>query len=339
MTGKTCERDVCQRVRRVHNRVRTMNESQVVLLIGSLLAAAFLWVGTGSPLYYAKGPRGAIAHSSHRRRFVEHAIPLHAPIYVVGPARERADVVAPEIAAQKEAPLFLVSVRSEESVKYSLSRWSWFWWALGLLVASVPLVIALADGADHAWKTSPAKGALLLTTYLVIWATTWIWMVYNSLVGLRERVRQGYSLIDVQLKRRHDLLPSLVSAVAGLSAHEREVQETLASLRAQMSASPRGSAGADFSGVAGQLRVVTERYPSITAQGSFAALQRELIETEQRIALARAYYNDIATQFATRLQIVPDGFVARLGSMKPEPLLAAANFERAAVNVKLSDVA
>jgi hypothetical protein len=89
--------------------------------------------------------------------------------------------------------------------------------------------------------------------------------------------------------------------------------------------------------VAAALRAVVEKYPELIAQESFARLQRELVETEQRIALARIYYNDIATQFATRLEQVPDRWVARLGGMRPEALLQAENFERATVQVKFAD--
>jgi len=108
-------------------------------------------------------------------------------------------------------------------------------------------------------------------------------------------------------------------------------------LRAQAIATPVGVSGPDFEGVARQVRVVMEKYPQLTAQPAFAALHEQLVESEQRIALARAYYNEIATQFATRLEIVPDRWVGRLGGMQPEPLLQAAGFERAVVPVKLAD--
>ena len=172
--------------------------------------------------------------------------------------------------------------------------------------------------------------------YLFLWASVWVWMVFNSIVGLRQRVRQGWSLIDVQLKRRHDLIPNLVAAVSGLTAHEQATQTALAALRAQASATPPGVSGPDYAGLAGALRVVVEKYPQLTAQESFTRLQHALVETEQRVALARTYYNDIATHFATRLEQVPDRWVARLGAMRPEPLLAAENFERAAVTVKFA---
>lgn len=295
-------------------------------------------VGDNHPLYYDKGPREAVSDSDHQRRFTEQAIPLHASIYVVGPARERRDVVAPEIAAQRDAPLFLISMRTEERVKSGLARWSWFWWMLGLLFAGVPLMLAFYPEATNG-EITPGPAGLILLAYLAIWTGTWTWMVYNSLVGLRERVRQGGSLIDVQLKRRHDLIPGLSAAVSALGTHERETQEAVATLRAQLTATPPGAQGPDFAGVAGTLRAVVERYPALKAQVGFTALHSQLVETEQRIALARAYYNEIATQFTTRLQTVPDTFVARLGAMRPEPLLAAADFERAAVNVKLSEAA
>lgn len=293
-------------------------------------------VDDSHPLYYAKGPRDAVSHSDYRRRFVEEAIPLHAPVYVVGPARERSDLVAPEIAAQDDAPLYLISVRTEERVKSGLAGWSWFWWVLGLIVAGVPLMIAFSPEA-HEWQTTPARAALLLAAYLAVWAGAWVWMVYNSLVGLRERVRQGASLIDVQLKRLHDLIPGLAAAVTALGTHERETQEAVAALRAQLTATPAGVQGPDFAGVAGSLRAVIERYPDLKARSGFAELHSQLVETEQRIALARSYYNDIATQFATRLEIVPDHWVGRLGAMRPEPLLQAAGFERTAVPVRLTE--
>ena len=290
----------------------------------------------GHPLYYAKGPPDSVMHSDHVRRFVENGIPLHAPLYIVGPARERADVVAPEIASHDDADAFLISTRTEDKVRSGLAGWSWFWWAIGLLITGIPLLLVVFN--TELSNPPPIEITLIPPAgYLLVWTTCWIWMVYNSLVGLRERVRQGWSLIDVQLKRRHDLIPAMAASVSALGSHEREVQEALAALRSQATATPPGVRGPDFDGLAGQVRVVMEKYPQLTAQPAFAALHKELVETEQRIALARSYYNDIATQFATRLEVVPDRWVGRLGAMRPEPLLEAGGFERAAVPVKLAN--
>lgn len=288
-------------------------------------------VTRGDPLYYGKGPQRAVADSDHRRRFSETGLPLHARLYVVGAARERTDVVAPEIAASKDAALFLISTRTEEKVESGLAGWSWFWWVLGLLAAGAPLGVALADGGGL-----PAWFIMLPACFLLFWGSGWVWMVFNSLVALRQRVRSGWSLVDVQLKRRADLTPGLVAIVSGLTGHEKETQAALAALRAQASATPPGVNGPDHAGLVGALRVVVENYPQLTAQAGFARLNRELVETEQRVALARTYYNDIATHFATRLEQVPDRWVARLGVMRPEPLLAAENFERAPMAVKFA---
>lgn len=292
-------------------------------------------VGRGDQLYYAKGPAGSIPDSDHRRRFVERGLPLHEPLYVIGRARERDDLVAAEIAAAPAATIFLISVRSEEKVKSTMGRWAWLWGILGFIVACAPFIIAALDkNHDLASRLRPIALVPPLL-YLGAWGLGWIWMVYNSLVSLRQRVRQGWSLIDVQLKRRHDLIPQIVSAVTTLSSHEQVVQTTLAGLRAQLIATAPGVAGPDFSGVAASVRAVVEKYPQLTAQPGFTALQKELIETEQRVALAKTYYNDIATQFTTRLQIVPDRWIAMLGAFRPEPLLQAADFERATVQVAL----
>ena len=290
----------------------------------------------GDPLYYGKGPPGSIPDSDHRRRFFEQAIPLHAPLYVIGPARERADLVAPEIAANPEAEIFLISTRSEEKVKSAMGGWAWFWGVLGLIASCVPLLVVLADHPSG--EPAPLSPPLFAPTagYVVAWMLGWLWMVHNSLVGLRERVRQGWSLIDIQLKRRHDLIPRLAAAVSALSTHEAAVQAAVARLRTQLDATAPGVAGADFAGLAATVRGVVERYPQLKAQTGFTVLQSELIQTEQRIALARAYYNDIATEFATRLQVVPDRWVAALRTMQPEALLQAEDFERAVVKVDLA---
>ncbi len=288
----------------------------------------------GDGLYYAKGPQSTVPDSDHRRRFSEFGLPLHGPLYIVGTARERADVVAPEIAAGKDAAMFLISTRSEEKVETGFAVWSWFWWALGLLLTGLAFFISLAN--PRAYGTPPSSALLAAPPgmYLLLWALGWVGMAFNSLVGLRNRVRQGWSLIEVQLKRRHDLIPNLVATLTGLAAHEQSVQTALAALRAQATATPPGADGPDFAGVTGALRVVVEQYPQLTAQNGFARLHDALVETEQRIALARTYYNDVATHYATRLEQVPDSWVAKLGAMHPEPLLAAVGFERAPLKVK-----
>lgn len=291
-------------------------------------------VSRADPMYLSKAPLHEVKGTTGIRRFTESGLALHAPLFIVGQARERQDVVAPEIAASKDAALFLISAFSKKLVQTGYSLYSWLAWGAGLLFA------AAAGYFGHDQPNGPqghhAGLIIALVLYLGIWGVAWAWMVFNSLVGLRARVRQGWSLIDVELKRRNDLIPGLVSAVSALSAHEAGIQETVAALRSQQTATPPGQAGTDIGGLAPTLRVVAERYPNLVAQESFSRLQKQLVETEQRIALARGYYNDIATQFATRVEQVPDRWLAGVGGLHAEPLLEAAGFERAPVKVNLA---
>lgn len=290
-------------------------------------------VGRSHPLYYGRGPDGAVANSTGTRRFVEKGIPLHAAVFALAHAREREDVVAPMLAKEKGVE-FLLSCRGEAAVQRGLAAGSWATWVLGL--AAMPAAIYF--GRDPvAPGTALVQGGLALSAaYLLVWSACWVWMVHNSLVNLRERVRQGWSLVEVQLKRRHDLIPQLESVVRALAAHEQDVQTVLAALRAQAGATRPGEPGADHAALAPTVRALAEAYPDLVAAGGFSDLQRELVTTEQRIALARTYYNDIATQYATRLQQVPDRWVGGLRDLKPEPLLAAADFERASVQVSFA---
>jgi hypothetical protein len=271
--------------------------------------------------------------STGTRRFTEDAIPLHAQLYAIGTARERADVVAPEI-AKGDGGEFILSCRGEEAVTRGLAWGSWLTWAAGLV--AVPAGIYLSFGENPRPDGLPVFLALAGMGYCGLWGLGWVWMVHDSLIGLRERVRRGWSLIEVELKRRHDLLPGIIATVEGLAGHESEAQRAVAALRAQAIATKPGLPGPEFTGVAVELRAVVERYPELVAQEGFAALHRELVTTEQRIALARGYYNDIATNYMTRLERVPDCWVARVRGLRPEPLLTVAEFERAVVPVRLA---
>ncbi len=292
--------------------------------------------GRSDPLYYGKGPPHAVAHSDHRRRFTEHAIPLHTSVYVMGPSRERRDVVAPEVASDPQSSMFLISTKTEEAICAGLAR---RFWGLGLL--GLVLSVGAWIGRDLIIDSPPAESVPVYASvgggYLAAWLFGWVWMAYNSMIDLRQRVRQAWANVDVQLKRRADLIPSLVRVVEGLRDHERRVQTELAELRNQAGATAPGDTGPDPRGCAGLVRAVVERYPELRANDAFMSLQRSLADTEQRIALARGYFNEIATFYNSRLEIVPDRFLAALARMKPRPLIVATDFERAPVEVKLAD--
>lgn len=291
--------------------------------------------GQGDPLYYTKGPATAVSDSDHRRRFVEKAIPLHARLYVVGQARERDDVIAPEIAADQHAPMFLISTRSEEQVS---RRLGWTFWLLALLGAALAVggFVVRDARANRELVAFIPTYATAAGVYLGAWFIGWLVMAYNSLVGLRQRVRQAWANVNVQLRRRADLITNLVAGVKGLRDYEMETQTELAHLRAQLTATAPGEPGPDHQACAKTIAGLTERYPQLRASEAFLGLQRGLSDTEQRIALARSYFNDIATFYNTHLETIPDRFICALGGMKPQALMTAGDFERAPVEVNLS---
>jgi hypothetical protein len=214
------------------------------------------------PLYFGKGPRREIANTTHTRRFRESLIPLHATLYIMGHAREREDIVAAEIAHDKSAPMYLISTSTEEQLSRRYAIWSWFWILFGLAAAVVGAVIwQIQSNAGFRWQPVVIAAAI----FAGVLALGWIWTVYNSLIDLRNRVGQGQSQVDVQLKRRHDLIPNLVNAVQGYRDHESETQQLVTELRNQQQATPPGAIGPDLKGVAPTLKLTVERYPEFKA--------------------------------------------------------------------------
>ncbi|MES2696038.1 MAG: LemA family protein [Verrucomicrobiota bacterium] len=293
--------------------------------------------GPGDPMYFGRGRSGAIAHSTHERLFVEVGVALHTPLTVLGQARERKDAVAAEIAADKEAPLFTITTRSDKKLRwdyqFGLAGWAFLGalplaWLLALQPEFQRAISLSFSHVKFGWEWYAMGGA-----YAFAVMAMWVWMVFNALVDLRNRVRQGWSQVEVQLQRRQDLIPNLVNVVKGFRGHEQGLQTELADLRSQLAATPPGRAGADFHGVRRTVLTMAERYPDLKADQHFLALQRSLSETEERIALARGYFNDIASAYNTQLEVVPENLVAKLGGMRPQALLLAEDFERAPVSL------
>jgi LemA protein len=167
-------------------------------------------------------------------------------------------------------------------------------------------------------------GLLVLVVLAVIGLALVVWVVgiYNGLVRLRNEVKNAWAQIDVQLKRRHDLIPNLVETVKGYTTHERETLENVTKARAQaMDASgvaERGQAEGMLSQALGQLRVVVEAYPDLKANTNFLALQEELTSTENKIGFARQFYNDQVLQLNNKIQMFPSNIVAGIFSFKQE---------------------
>lgn len=286
--------------------------------------------GRGETLYFAKGPSSEIADSNGRRRFHERAIPLNAELFITGHARERSDIVAPEIASDSTQDMFLISCQGEAKVQRG---YRWQFWLCGLVMLVGLPVAWLIQAQPDDWTQEIPLLAGFVAALLATWLTGWLWMAFNSLVQLRNRTAQGWSLIDVQLKRRADLIPRLVEVVKGLRDHERTVQTEVAALRSQAVATAPGQPGPDIAGAKPLIISIAERYPELKSSDAFLRLQRELSDTETRIALARDYYNSIATHLNTRLEIIPDRWFAPLAGLRPQALLAVESFERAPAKI------
>jgi LemA protein len=146
--------------------------------------------------------------------------------------------------------------------------------------------------------------------------------IYNSLVGLRNQMRNSWSQIDVQLKRRHDLIPNLVETAKGYMKHERETLEAVTQARnAAVDASGKGvgqqaKAEGALSGFLTRFFAVAENYPDLKANQNFLALQEELTSTENKISFARQFYNDSVMMLNNKVQMFPSNLVAGMTGFK-----------------------
>ncbi len=293
-------------------------------------------VTSGDALYYGKGPAEAIANSTGKRCFSEQAISLHQPVYVVGPARERDDCVATEIAYQAGTPMFMISTSTEESHQ---SSGLWKFWGLGLLAVLIPVGIGIALVQN---ETDPRAllgiPAAMGGSVLVVWGIGWLWMVFNSLVGLKNRVKMAAANIDVELKRRFDLIPQLLRVIEGMQKHESQVLETTALLRNQAMVDSLPQDGSrPAKACTQQLIGLTERYPELKTNELFLKLHQNLVETEQRIALARNYYNDVGETHNNRRERFPEKVIAAIAGMSLIPPFQADDFERNRIEINLAE--
>ncbi len=179
--------------------------------------------------------------------------------------------------------------------------------------------------------------ALIVALGVLVVLGLWVIYAYNSLIRVRNEAETGWANIDVQLRRRADLIPNLVEAVKGYAAHEREVFDEVTRARAAvMSASgPQQAAEAnDLLGAAlGRLFAVAEAYPQLRASENFMQLQEELTDTEDKVAAARRYYNATVLRFNTRQQTFPTLLVARLFRFQPREFFEAGEDAEAPVGV------
>jgi LemA protein len=177
----------------------------------------------------------------------------------------------------------------------------------------------------------------LLVVIVIVWAA----VTYNRLVRLRNQVDASWAQIDVQLKRRYDLIPNLVETVKGYAAHERGTLEAVVSARGTAMAAAQTPGLADraeaeilLTQTLGRLFALAEAYPDLKANQNFAALQAELAGTEDKIAYARQFFNSAVQSFNTAVQTLPTNIIAGVGGFRTRDFFQTAGGERGPVQVR-----
>jgi LemA protein len=155
---------------------------------------------------------------------------------------------------------------------------------------------------------------LLVLLGIIVLVVVWLVGMYNSLVGLRNQVKNAWAQIDVQLKRRHDLIPNLVETAKGYMQHERGTLETVTNARSKAmgadSVGDKAKAEGELSGAISRFMLVVENYPDLKANQNFLALQEELTSTENKIAFSRQAYNDQVLFYNNKIQMFPSSIIA-----------------------------
>ena len=157
---------------------------------------------------------------------------------------------------------------------------------------------------------------------IVVLAVGFFVGAYNSLVGLRNRVKNAWSQIDVQLKRRHDLIPNLVETAKGYMTHERETLAAVTEARSRAmgagTVAEKGAAESQLTQALSRFLVSVEAYPDLKANQNFLALQEELTSTENKIAFARQSYTDAVNFYNNKIEMFPSNVVAGMFNFRPE---------------------
>jgi LemA protein len=178
---------------------------------------------------------------------------------------------------------------------------------------------------------------LIVIAVIAVVLVAWVIGMYNALARARIRVKESWSGIDVQLKRRSSLIPNLVETVKGYAAHEKETLENVTRARAMLdrAATPGQAAQADnmLTGALRSLFAVSEAYPDLKANQNFQSLQDQLTDTEEKIAYARQFYNRNVLDYNNRTQTVPTVFIASMFGFREEEFFEAEEEARGDVRV------
>jgi LemA protein len=165
----------------------------------------------------------------------------------------------------------------------------------------------------------------------------YIWSLYNGLVSLKTQIEEAWSQIDVQLKRRADLIPNLVETVKGYAKHEKSIMTAVTTAHKAMlgatSLAAKAKASDALSGALGKLLALAENYPQLKANDGFIQLQKELSDTEDKVAYSRQYYNSAVLEFNTKIRVFPNSLLASNLGFTDKEFFGATDEERKAVKV------
>lgn len=270
-------------------------------------------VGQSDPLYYGKGPTDGIAHSTGTRHFSESALLPDKEAYVMGSGRLRQDKAEPEIAYDEDDGWLIITHQSEQQVAHG------FGWTSGACAFFGAVLAGLCSGLVGG---APPFAAIGIAAFALLLIAGYGMLVYNGLIRVRIRMAKAWTLIDIQLKRRANLIPQIAEVARAYAEHEASLQTDLVAIRGG-SSSPRQQAPAqklvaETADAANQqthalnrLLAIREAYPALKADAGFTRLHQTLTDTEDRIALARAFFNDATAAYNKRLQTLPDALIAR----------------------------
>ena len=165
-------------------------------------------------------------------------------------------------------------------------------------------------------------GILIVLIVIIAFVALFAISIYNSLVKLRNQVKNAWSQIDVQLKRRHDLIPNLIETVKGYMTHERDTLENITKARSQAVAAEgvgdKAKAEGELTSALGKFNLVVENYPDLKANQNFLSLQEELTSTENKISFSRQNYNDQVLFYNNKIQMFPSNIVAGMFTFTEE---------------------
>lgn len=180
-----------------------------------------------------------------------------------------------------------------------------------------------------------------MTIYWILGAVglvlLYVWSLYNGLVSLKMAIDEAWSQIDVQLKRRADLIPNLVESVKGYAKHEKgvftEVTKARSALMGAKSLAGKAEASDMLTGALGKLFAIAENYPQLRANENFVQLQKELSDTEDKVAYSRQYYNSTVMDFNVKIQLFPNSLIAGPLGFSTKEFFGATEEERKSVKV------